>query len=459
MRAPPPSLMPTIGQPLRHGEVDDLDDLLAVDLAEAAAEDGDVLGEDRDRPAVDGAVPGDDAVAERALGVHAEVGRPVPGELVELGERARVEQRLDPLARGHLARGVLLLDGALGARVRRLLHAALEVGQLAGGRVDVDVVGDVLPGALEVSASQRRSVRECPTPTSSRWSDLDRPALDAAVPGRRADPRQRALAVARGGRGGRLDQRRTGRPAAADGRRRGRRCSWPSTRPPAAAGSTGSGRRRRGPGSPSPSCCGPTSRPPAAGWLPLLTGVALAESVGEVTGVRASLKWPNDLLAVDGRKLAGILAESSGHGRRRRRRAQRVHDRPPSCPTRVPRSPSSPARRRRPRAGAARLPPRRGAALPALDGGARRPGHLRAGRRLPGLVARRSGTTVSVTLPDGSTLDGVAEAVDWDGRLVVAHARGPGGAGLGRRAARAPGAIDRYFAEVAPQPIAAGSTR
>src|SRR4051812_34748969 len=53
---------------------------------------------------------------------------------------------------------------------------------------------------------------------------------------------------------------------------------------------------------------------PAArrGWLPLLTGVALGEAVGEVTGVRASLKWPNDLLAVDGRKLAGILAESTG---------------------------------------------------------------------------------------------------------------------------------------------------
>jgi BirA family biotin operon repressor/biotin-[acetyl-CoA-carboxylase] ligase len=29
------------------------------------------------------------------------------------------------------------------------------------------------------------------------------------------------------------------------------------------------------------------------------------------------------------------------------------------------------------------------------------------------------GTTVAVTLPDGSTLEGVAEAVDWDGRLVV----------------------------------------
>jgi BirA family biotin operon repressor/biotin-[acetyl-CoA-carboxylase] ligase len=29
------------------------------------------------------------------------------------------------------------------------------------------------------------------------------------------------------------------------------------------------------------------------------------------------------------------------------------------------------------------------------------------------------GTEVGVTLPDGSTLTGVAEAVDWDGRLVV----------------------------------------
>ena len=53
---------------VRHREVEDLDDLLAVHLAEAAAEDGDVLGEDRDRPAVDRAVAGDDAVAEGALG-------------------------------------------------------------------------------------------------------------------------------------------------------------------------------------------------------------------------------------------------------------------------------------------------------------------------------------------------------------------------------------------------------
>ena len=44
------------------------------------------------------------------------------------------------------------------------------------------------------------------------------------------------------------------------------------------------------------------------GWLPLLTGVALAEAVNQTAGVTATLKWPNDLL-VDGRKCGGILAD------------------------------------------------------------------------------------------------------------------------------------------------------
>jgi hypothetical protein len=48
MRAPPPSLMPISGHAGLDGEVDDLDDLLAVDLAQRAAEDGDVLAEDAD---------------------------------------------------------------------------------------------------------------------------------------------------------------------------------------------------------------------------------------------------------------------------------------------------------------------------------------------------------------------------------------------------------------------------
>jgi len=55
------------------------------------------------------------------------------------------------------------------------------------------------------------------------------------------------------------------------------------------------------------------------GWLPLLAGVALAESVGRVAVTDAVLKWPNDLLVrsaagTDGGygKCAGILAEVVG---------------------------------------------------------------------------------------------------------------------------------------------------
>jgi BirA family biotin operon repressor/biotin-[acetyl-CoA-carboxylase] ligase len=43
------------------------------------------------------------------------------------------------------------------------------------------------------------------------------------------------------------------------------------------------------------------------GWLPLATGVAVADALASV-GVEAGLKWPNDVLVGDG-KLAGILAE------------------------------------------------------------------------------------------------------------------------------------------------------
>ena len=55
----------------------------------------------------------------------------------------------------------------------------------------------------------------------------------------------------------------------------------------------------------------PAVPPARRGWLPLLTGVAVATAVTGVTGVETRLKWPNDLLAA-GAKLAGILAEASG---------------------------------------------------------------------------------------------------------------------------------------------------
>jgi BirA family biotin operon repressor/biotin-[acetyl-CoA-carboxylase] ligase len=56
----------------------------------------------------------------------------------------------------------------------------------------------------------------------------------------------------------------------------------------------------------------PAAVPPARrGWLPLLTGVAVASAVTTVTGVQARLKWPNDVLAGPA-KLGGILAEATG---------------------------------------------------------------------------------------------------------------------------------------------------
>jgi len=61
------------------------------------------------------------------------------------------------------------------------------------------------------------------------------------------------------------------------------------------------------------------------GWLPLLAGVAVAAAIRDVTGLDARLKWPNDVLigpwntlaggsggVVPPRKVGGILAESAG---------------------------------------------------------------------------------------------------------------------------------------------------
>ncbi|MEU5896306.1 biotin--[acetyl-CoA-carboxylase] ligase [Streptomyces venezuelae] len=51
------------------------------------------------------------------------------------------------------------------------------------------------------------------------------------------------------------------------------------------------------------------------GWLPLLAGVAVATGLSRVAGVDTALKWPNDLLVTVGdqeRKAGGILAERAG---------------------------------------------------------------------------------------------------------------------------------------------------
>ena len=163
---------------------------------------------------------------------------------------------------------------------------------------------------------------------------------------------------------------------------------------------------------------------PAArrGWLPLLTGVALAEAVGEVTGVRASLKWPNDLLALDGRKLAGILAEGSGTavvvgvGLNVSTTATEL----PDTGTSLSRVTGATVDRAPVLLAFLRAVERRYRTWTAALGDPVSSGLARDYLAWSSTV----GSDVVVSLPDGSTLEGRAEAVDWDGRLVVTTPEG-----------------------------------
>jgi BirA family biotin operon repressor/biotin-[acetyl-CoA-carboxylase] ligase len=48
-------------------------------------------------------------------------------------------------------------------------------------------------------------------------------------------------------------------------------------------------------------------------WIPLIAALAISRAVQVVTGLKPSVKWPNDIL-IGNRKLGGILCESSGIG-------------------------------------------------------------------------------------------------------------------------------------------------
>ena len=57
-----------------------------------------------------------------------------------------------------------------------------------------------------------------------------------------------------------------------------------------------------------------TARPPERltewlSWLPLVSALAAAEAIEQVSSIRVSVKWPNDLL-ISERKVGGILCES-----------------------------------------------------------------------------------------------------------------------------------------------------
>ena len=130
-------------------------------LGQRAPEHREVLAEHEDEAAVDRAVAGDDAVAEDALVLEPESAAAVDDERVELDEGPRIEQQLEPLARGQLPFGVLLLDTFLTAAESRLraqrvqsLDLRLVVGH-AGLRSGVRRT----PGRAPVNRSAARTAR------------------------------------------------------------------------------------------------------------------------------------------------------------------------------------------------------------------------------------------------------------------------------------------------------------
>ncbi|MEU3611187.1 biotin--[acetyl-CoA-carboxylase] ligase [Streptomyces sp. NPDC006872] len=149
----------------------------------------------------------------------------------------------------------------------------------------------------------------------SRWSDLDRPPLNA--------PTLRRALVREGGLWSQVDVvQRTGSTnsdlvAAASAGKAGEGAVLVAEEQTA-----GRGRLDRQWTAPPRSglffsvLLTPSEVPVARwGWLPLLTGVAVATGLSRAAGVDTALKWPNDLLVTVGgeeRKAGGILAERAG---------------------------------------------------------------------------------------------------------------------------------------------------
>jgi BirA family biotin operon repressor/biotin-[acetyl-CoA-carboxylase] ligase len=164
----------------------------------------------------------------------------------------------------------------------------------------------------------------------------------------------------------------------------------------------------------------PTSR---YGWLPLLAGIALAETVRRVSEVDAYLKWPNDLLLAGDRKCGGILAEA----------VSAVADEPAVVlgiglntslrEDELPR-PDAISLVLAGAASADRGPLLRQLLRSLADwyGRWRDAGGDPDGSGLRAAYIFHSGTLghrVRVELPDGAMLEGIAADIDRDGRLVV----------------------------------------
>ncbi|MEU1516719.1 biotin--[acetyl-CoA-carboxylase] ligase [Streptomyces sp. NPDC005811] len=157
--------------------------------------------------------------------------------------------------------------------------------------------------------------RDASDPNGSRWSDLDRPPLNAAS-------LRRALARDGGFYGDLEVVQRTGSTNSDLVARAVAGKAAEGAVLVAEEQTSGRGRLDRQWTAPARSglffsvLLRPAEVPVARwGWLPLLTGVAVATGLARAAGVDTALKWPNDLLVTVGgeeRKAGGILAERAG---------------------------------------------------------------------------------------------------------------------------------------------------
>ena len=160
----------------------------------------------------------------------------------------------------------------------------------------------------------------------------------------------------------------------------------------------------------------PTEVPPDRwSWLPLLVGVALCRTVSTLGEIPAVLKWPNDLLlGADQRKAAGILAEVIPAG------PAVVVGIGLNVSTRGEELPGPPATSLLLEHGVTDrvvlLPAILRSLAGAYAGWRADPGALPAAYRS---VSSTFGRTVRLSLPDGTAVEGVADDLDEDGRIVV----------------------------------------
>ena len=148
---------------------------------------------------------------------------------------------------------------------------------------------------------------------------------------------------------------------------------------------------------------------PVGGWLPLLSGVAVARALRTVAEVDAVLKWPNDLLVRE-RKVCGVLAEVPSPGAVVVGIGLNVTTRADELPVDTATSLQLEGAATTDRDTLLRAVLRELADVLADEGAAKAEYRSRCST-----IGRR----VRLDLPADGAVTGVAEAVDDDGRLVV----------------------------------------